>query len=129
VKKKVEEEEDEDTSYEPQPVPQGLPAKIKIGPYTYRVEGWLREDAIKERVFGDYDAFDQRIRLVTHLPPETTADSALHEVLHTLWEVMGIGGGQATEERAVRAMATGLSMVMKDNPGLMQQLENLLRGV
>ncbi len=54
------------------------------------------------------------------------ADTLLHEILHAVWDQHKLRA-RVSEERAVTALATGLTAVFCDNPGLLSHLERLIR--
>jgi hypothetical protein len=74
--------------------------------------------------------------LVWHQPPRIEldenqsepelADSTLHEIMHAIWDTEKLPK-RVTEERAVRALSAGLTAVFRDNPGLLNYLESLIK--
>lgn len=94
------------------------PRKIKLGPYTYVVE--LFPDATT----SDHGACvynHQTIFLSANQHAERAGDTLLHEVLHAIWDVAAFDSmPDLHEETIVRAMATWLSAVLKDNPKLVE---------
>lgn len=49
------------------------------------------------------------------------ADTLLHEAMHAVWALMDIGYSDV-EEHVIRKLATGLTLVLKDNPQLLTYL-------
>lgn len=50
--------------------------------------------------------------------PQETVNGVIHETLHAIWNVHGLGGEDALEEQTVNSLANGLTQVIRDNPEL-----------
>ena len=90
---------------------------IKIGPYDYTV---IHGPIISEDS-GLCLPSKLEIYINTHESEERETDTLLHECLHALWDVFNLGES-CDEETAVRALASGLIMLIKDNPDIKQRL-------
>jgi hypothetical protein len=66
------------------------------------------------------------IELDENQPDAELADSTLHEIMHGVWNTEKLPK-RVTEERAVRILSTGLIAVFRDNPGLLNYLESLIK--
>lgn len=71
--------------------------------------------------FGACDTMQNEIEVREGLPPIEERDTVLHEVMHAVWATMDIGHHKF-EEHVVRKMATGLTIVLQENPGFAQYL-------
>lgn len=54
------------------------------------------------------------------------ADATLHEILHAIWAERRLPN-RTREERAVTALAQGLTTVFRDNPGLLTYIDKLVK--
>lgn len=94
-------------------------------PKSVRIFG--REYSIKVEPLEDvvglcYEA-EQRISIAPDQTPIEEADTVLHETLHGLDYVLGMG---LTEEQ-VRGTASGLIGILKDNPKFLRYLASQLK--
>lgn len=71
--------------------------------------------------FGACDTMQNEIEVREGLPPSEERDTVLHEVMHAIWATMDIGHHKI-EEHVVRKMATGLALVLQENPEFAQYL-------
>lgn len=98
------------------------PRKLKIGPYTYSIE--LYPDA----TYSDHGACvynHQTIFISPNQHAERAGDTLLHEVLHAVWDLSGFDQvADLNEENIVRSIATWLTLVLKDNPKLVEFITN-----
>lgn len=67
------------------------------------------------------------IRVVKGLEKKEKANTILHEILHAIWYVQGIGMKPKEEERTVSALANGLIAFMRDNPRLVLAMLKMAR--
>jgi hypothetical protein len=96
------------------------PRKIKVGPFTYRIErGTVRDDEQGNTLFER-----QRIAIRPGLAPGLEAEVVTHECLHTLTELTGQAArlGPKREEELVRALAPALLALLRENPRLVEYL-------
>lgn len=94
---------------------------LKIGRRFYKVR---REYLPKD--YGRIDLGRGIIRIDDPQPPLVVADATLHEILHAVWTDRRLPD-RASEERAVTALAQGLTTVFRDNPGLLTYIDALVR--
>jgi len=94
---------------------QGLPDKLRIGPYDYKV-------VVVDKITEDKEAwglFEQGKLSITLSNDQANklfaADTLLHEVLHAIYANTGIQA-LTPEEGVCSAMATGIIQVLRDNP-------------
>lgn len=71
--------------------------------------------------FGACDVMEGEIEVREGLSLMEEQDTVLHEIMHGVWAVMDIGNAK-WEEHVIRKMATGLALVLKQNPNLAQYL-------
>lgn len=96
----------------------GLPKRVRVFGKVYKV--------LMERPdggsCGECDFDSTTIRVAPDLSPVVQADTFLHEVLHATLHEMQVGLSYKTEEKAVNAIATGLTGVLQDNPEVCKYL-------
>lgn len=99
-------------------MPSNLPVStIKVLHVDYDLVAMPPDYADASNQWGDTDKSKRIIRVDTRAKPRDVAEVLLHELIHAVWEAMGIPG-RPREERAVRAISTGLTTVWRDNPAL-----------
>lgn len=94
--------------------------RLKIGRRFYKV---IRQYMAKD--YGRVNLNRGIIRIDDPQPPEIVADATLHEILHAIWADRRLPD-RVREERAVTALAQGLTAVFRDNPGLAAYIESLV---
>lgn len=94
---------------------------LKIGRRFYKVR---REYLPTE--YGRVDLDKGVIRIDDPQPPLVVADTILHEILHAIWAERRLPN-RTREERAVTALAQGLTTVFRDNPGLLTYIDKLVK--
>lgn len=87
-----------------------VPQRIKVLGRTFSIR-----PAVNDGVFGLCWQAEGRIEYDPRLRPVERADTILHEVLHAVLFCQGREPCKH-EERYVRAIATGLTAVLADNP-------------
>ena len=60
--------------------------------------------------------YGSRIEILRGQTPLETADTVIHEAFHAVLYQQGRASGGKTEETYVRALATGLVQLIRDNP-------------
>jgi hypothetical protein len=101
-----------------------LPDRVRIGPYDFDIVDLDGEDA--EKNYGAFDYSSQTIAVLPEYPtPFLEVDTVLHEILHGIFAVFRLKGKEG-EEHLVSTIATGLTMVLRDNPKLRQWLDHSL---
>lgn len=100
----------------------GLPKKIRVGPYTVKIE--LCSTLASSDGLGDwaqYDLLERKISIDKNQPcTGAAAAHVLHEVLHSIWHLGAIENAAVEEERIVETFATWLTSVFKQNPALLR---------
>lgn len=97
---------------------------IKIGPHTYSVEAVDRlvaSDDAGRRLLGEIDYIGLRIRHDSALVGTARAQTILHEVVHGVLDNIGIRSDH--DERLIDSLATGVLMVLRDNPALVRLIQ------
>jgi len=98
------------------------PNKIKIGPYDYNVETVDHLMDLQGELYGQHDPSSNTIRINGAIKNEQIkAETLWHEILHAIWNIFHLGC-PCEEEKAVSSLATGVAMVMRDNPALRKYL-------
>lgn len=97
-----------------------LPKSLRIGPFDVPV-------VIKDKIDDDDNNWGQyqhgvAIDLKREQPNIVFAtDTLIHEILHGIHRCCGLDDS-STEEAVVTGLATGLTQVLRDNPGLINWL-------
>ena len=93
---------------------------LKIGRRFYKVKRqYLPRD------YGRVNLSRGIIRIDDPQPPFVVADATLHEILHAIWADRRLPE-RPTEERAITALAQGLTVVFQDNPELLSYIDGLI---
>ena len=95
---------------------------VKIGPFVYSIE--YTDNSIFEYA-GMINFLEQKTYIRESLPNTGELDTIIHEVIHGIHHVMGLTDG-SSEEEFTRGGATGLLMVLRDNPDLLQFIIDVL---
>jgi hypothetical protein len=96
-------------------LPEGLPAKLKIGWRDYTIVCWTHKQGRDANRYAEHDGGGWEIRIDFTYPPREAANSLLHELMHACFQVQALDAAD-DEERTVTGLANGLSMVWRDNP-------------
>ncbi|MHB8414014.1 MAG: hypothetical protein ACYDB1_01270 [Acidiferrobacteraceae bacterium] len=94
---------------------------IKIGNRRFRVSKTLLP-----KDYGTINFPRKHICLDSRQLVNEEADTLLHEILHGVWEHRKLPD-RAYEEATIRALASGLFEVFRDNPGLLSHLNKLVK--
>lgn len=95
-----------------------LPRSVRVFGKVYTV---LRERPA-DGSLGECEFEATAIRVAPDAAPVLQADTFLHEVLHAILHEMQVCLPYKTEEKAVNAIATGLTGVLQDNPEVCKYL-------
>lgn len=101
-------------------MPSRVPAKIRVGPHTYRVvqvPHGILEGAGSD---GTCNPRHLTIGLDDNQPRSQKADTLLHELIHALLATVKLD--EDTEEQICLALAPGLLALLRDNPNLVTYL-------
>lgn len=100
----------------------GIPLKVRIGPHTMHVAELHPED--REDNYGAFIESDLEISIRKEYASGSVAvDSVIHEILHAIWFVGSVNAEQG-EEHIVSLLATHLTQVIRDNPGLIVWMQD-----
>lgn len=105
---------------------QGFPSRLRVGAHDIkvRVVSAASLNADGEIVHGEYDSMRQTYSFSDAAPSKSSAaDTALHEVCHTLLEPLGLD--EEDEERVCFVLGGGLVQVLRNNPKLLEWLSDL----
>jgi len=94
--------------------------RLKVGRRCYKV---VRQYLPKD--YGRVNLDRGVIRIDDPQSPGIVVDTVLHELFHAIWADFRLPD-RTTEERAVTALAQGLTAVFRDNPGLATYIERLI---
>lgn len=100
--------------------------KLKVGYRTYTVGPMDPVEAEERASVGECHRPNGTIKVKVDQAPEDVADTIIHEVLHAIWQERSLPEG--SEERAVTALAHGLTALMADNPGFWPMVAEALQG-
>lgn len=104
-----------------------LPASIRVGPFDFEIVRMHHLEASSRGEWGSCALHSFKINIQDSLPSATkAADTFTHEVNHAIWWMMGLEEADK-QERIVGNMATGWTMVYRDNPWLLGWLADCLR--
>jgi hypothetical protein len=99
-----------------------LPKKIKVGAVDYTTHLLNSTDRAQ---LGVCLYNHQRIYLSPNMKHQVASDTLLHEVLHAIWSESGLDHiPDLNEETVVRALATWLRLVIRDNPEFVKFIVN-----
>jgi hypothetical protein len=97
----------------------GLPSRVRVGPFDYRVEEWPSSAASAREMLGECDRVNLVIRIRTDIPRQQVAETFLHEILHAIWVVGSMYQAGDDEEKLVTKLSINIFQVMRDNPDVM----------
>jgi len=110
-----------------------LPKKIKVLSRDYTVRSMTDHEASDSQAFGKCDRDNALILIAPSLSGQIKPTALLHELIHAIIFEMGIykafdeGDKVVTEEDITTIMANGLAAVIRDNPGLMPDIQKGLK--
>ena len=107
------------------PAVKGIPKVVRIGCYNYSVNLMHDDDAAIAGVMGAAYHSQLSIRLRTDVPPQQLANTFLHEVIHAIHYVFGIGDDD-NEETFTNLTTNGLCAFWMDNPKAMEWFQKTL---
>lgn len=107
-----------------------FPSPIRIGGLDYEVKLWERRAADNSNAYGICDRETCVILIAEGLVPQREAEVLLHEVLHAAYDCAGLNAIRAdlSEERTVGTLTHQLIAIWRDNPKLVQYMEQVFRG-
>ena len=111
----------------PQP-PTELPSYIKVAAFDIKVYAWDHRSAAAANRFGEFSCNEQCIRIDTSISRFKTVDTLFHEINHAIYWAYGLEDSDK-EERIVGTFATAWVQVIRDAPGLIPFIQELLFGL
>lgn len=94
-----------------------IPEKVKVLYKEYRISEQVNLHDEKGELFGQIQYLPQEIVLNADAEEEQKKATLVHEIVHALDEMYGIG----LKEKQVEKLGTALYMLQKDNPGLFSE--------
>lgn len=101
------------------------PKSVRVGCYDIAIEIMNDNDADVAGVMGFIIPNRQVIRLRANAPAQQTANTFIHEVMHAIHYVYGVGDDD-DEEMFTTQSANGLCAFWQDNPKACQWWQRLL---
>lgn len=104
-----------------------LPKKIEVLNRTYKV---IEKDMSEGNHIGRGQFSKGEICIDSNMDSQVQADTLLHEIIHLILIAMGheVGEGEDLHtENNVLVIANGLSAFIRDNPGLMTEIQKGLK--
>lgn len=89
----------------------------RVGAHDYSLQTWPTNEARAACRFGECDRLNKVIRIDLMFGPRKTVETLLHELLHATFYELGVRE-QDDEERVTESLASGLTCLLRDNPGL-----------
>ena len=100
----------------------GIPTKVRIGCYMFRIEVGEFDDHEAEGSFGHMNPISQKIRLRPGMSAQNLANTFIHEIMHGIHWFLGAGSGYDKdsdaydiEEDYTLKGANGLCTFWQDN--------------
>ena len=99
--------------------------KIKIG---YKVYSLIDNTKVLDglKLSGRHSNLYHLIEYSSNYPASEVVDTLIHEMLHACWD-LHVTNEHTEEEAVVTGLAHGLTQVFKDNPKLVQEMQDLLK--
>ena len=97
---------------------QKIPKHVEIIGHKYSV---VISTEMSEDELGRCDYNNQKILISNHQASDTIRDTLLHEIIHAIHWLMGLGDNSTEEEFTART-TTGLRSVMLQNPEVVNYL-------
>ena len=109
----------------------GIPERIRVGCYIFRVEVREIEDHEAEGTFGHMNPINQKIAIRPGMSPQNLANTFIHETLHAIHWYHGLMGLDPNafdvEEEYTTKGANGLCSFWQDNPKAVAWWSRLLK--
>ena len=102
-----------------------LPASVKIGHRTYKIEDWNPRGSVAAHRYGECSHLESTIRVATIYGSVNAGETLLHEIMHAAWCFVRLQDAD-DEESTVGPLANALSAVWIDNPGVMDWIKGAL---
>lgn len=97
---------------------------VRVGPFDVEIK--TLEGKERDNNLGTFCDTQLTISVRdTYRNPQQEAETFLHELMHAIYEVMGIKSKDG-EERIISQMSLGMAMVIRDNPDLIGWLKEKL---
>lgn len=107
--------------------PISLPPYIKVAAFDIKVYPWDYRAATAANRFGEFSCIEQCIRIDTTVSRFKIIDTLFHEINHAIYWAYNLEDSDK-EERIVGIFATAWVQVIRDTPGLIPFIQELLFG-
>jgi len=96
-----------------------LPKTVKIGAHHYKVISTVDlKNVNDEPLYGSHNISNLTIHIDEQYPRTVVVEVLLHEMMHGLFDHFGF----KQNEKIVDCVSRGVLMLMKDNPGMFQDM-------
>jgi hypothetical protein len=105
---------------------QGLPALVKIGACIYTIS-CVDQETLTD--VGRWAEINYRLREIHYgstRPERAQAEDIIHEILHAIFDDIGLDWGKKDEEKMTSRLAPRLAALIADNPELIERLTDAL---
>lgn len=103
-----------------------LPKKVYIGPYIYTViqrgKDWYNDT----EAYGNSHVDEKILNVTVVGDPANQLDTFLHECLHAMWAFFHMEN-KVKEEEAVSKMSTAFLTLMRQNPNILDLIDEVMR--
>jgi len=107
------------------------PTKIRILGFLFTIEYFDKSISDISEKMGWCDVTNQKISICDSYSPTRTAEILLHEIMHAIYDAMGIQipekYSEDIDEYLVTTFSKGLISVMYDNPYVFYWIQELLK--
>lgn len=100
--------------------------KIRIWSHDFSLN--KRENVLDGDAIGAINCTRQEILLRNNLKPAQEVETLIHELLHAVTYYTNIISEREVEEKIVDTYAAGLTLILKDNPKLVNYIGEILHG-
>lgn len=101
--------------------------KVRVFGLDYRIVGMSRSVSESLGALGEIDFDRLEIKICEGLADQKEAETLLHEILHGILDATASQETKDGEEALVNRLASGLTSVIRDNPELIDFLQESLK--
>lgn len=102
-----------------------LPKKIKIAGYDIDVVRYEGSAARASEVFGEFSCIENVIYIDTTIKDIQILDTLIHEINHAIYWIYSLED-EDEEERTVSVLSTAWVQVYRDNPELLELINEVI---